>query len=344
MDARQVNQTFDLVGYTGGFVTLHKSGAYYIGACPLCGGRDRFQIKHTNNGDLWICRKCAGDKYHSSIDFLMSYYHEEFREALNRAGGEVENPRRELGNGKPVQKSAPVQVIPSQEWQADAWALVEAAAARLMGDDFEGLPARHYLKERGIDRGSIYRNWLGYAVVYKRPAIVIPHLDLGDVITAVKYRFIDDLASQDKGKRFAMMTGSIPNLFGLQHIRAIDTTLLFVEGELNAISVLQTEPGAVSVISAGSEGNGKAALLKAIARQYERAIVWTDDPAKARTIRERMERPDARILKSPVIECVKYDANQMLQAGLLMDFISAELQAVCLGIPYTPAELERVTA
>jgi hypothetical protein len=174
---------------------------------------------------------------------------------------------------------------------------------------------------------------LGFAVISKRPTIVIPWLDIGDVVTAVKYRFIEELASQNKGKRFSMMAGSMPYLFGLQHILSSDKTLLFVEGELNAISVLQTLPRGVSVVSAGADTNGNAALIRTLASKYSRVIVWTDDPEKARTIRERMNRPEARLLKSPVIEGVKYDANQMLQAGLLMEFISAELATECQGVP-----------
>ena len=130
----------------------------------------------------------------------------------------------------------------------------------------------------------MYMNLLGYATVYKRPAILIPYLDIGNVVTAVKYRFIDKLARSDKTKRFAMLGGSMPYLFGLQHVLESDQTLLFVEGEMNAISVLQTLPRGVSVVSAGSEGNGNAALLRTLARHYKRVFIWTDQPEKARII------------------------------------------------------------
>jgi hypothetical protein len=336
MDAKQVNSTFDLVSYISGLVDLHKNGGYFIGACPICGGRDRFNVKRTQTGDAWICRKCNPDKYHSVIDFLMAYHNEDFKTALQRAGGEVQAPRREPGTGKPVQAPAPVQVLPSDVWQRDAWQAVDKANDRLTTDE-AGEPGRRYLLARGIDKGSIYASLLGFAVIGKRPAIVIPWLDTGDIITAVKYRYIDDMARQDKGKRFSMLTGSMPYLFGLRDILASDKTLLFVEGELNAISVLQTHPAGVSVVSGGSDGNGNAALLQALARHYERVVIWTDDPDKARTIRERMNRPAARLLKSPVLDGVKYDANQMLQAGLLADFIGAELATHCERVTLNPA-------
>jgi len=340
MNAKEVNATFDLVAYVSGIVSLHKSGVYWIGACPMCGGRDRFQIKRTGMGDIWTCRKCAPEKYRSAIDFLMAYHKEDFKQALQRAGGHVQ-PRRALGNGKPVQAPAPVQVMPDQIWQGNAWKQIDDASSRIISR--EGEQAWGYLAARGIHKGSIFTNLLGFATIGKRPAIVIPWLDVGDVVTAIKYRFIDELARTDKSKRFSMMAGSMPYLFGLQHILESDTTLLFVEGELNQVSVLQTLPRGVSVISAGSEGNGNAALLKALARHYQKIVIWTDDPAKARTIRERMNRPEARLLESPVIDGVKFDANQMLQDGLLMEFISAELSTECLGIP-APAVLQQVNA
>jgi hypothetical protein len=331
MDAKQANATFDLVGYAQALVTLHKSGRYFIGACPICGGRDRFQIKQTPSGEIWLCRKCRPGKYNSAIDFLMEYHHEKFTEALRRAGGEVIAPAGPK-HGKPIQPPAPVQELPSQMWQADAWRFVTSASDRLTDQD-AGEAGRRYLLARGISRAMMDSELLGFAVIGKRPAVVIPWMDTGNVITAVKYRFIDELASQDKARRFSAMAGSKPYLFGLQNILESDKTLLFVEGELNAISILQTRPAKVSVISGGSEGNGNAALLQALARHYNRVVIWTDEPEKARTIRERMNRPEARLLKSPVIEGVKFDANQMLQAGLLMEFISAELATVCQGVP-----------
>src|SRR5689334_5958862 len=127
MNAQQVNQTFDLVTYVSGLVTLHKKGGYYIGPCPVCGGRDRFNIKQTTAGHVWICRKCNGEKYHSAIDLLMQLHNEDFKAALKRAGGEVQAPLRPMGTGKPVTPPAPVQVLPSDEWQRDAWRKIDAA-------------------------------------------------------------------------------------------------------------------------------------------------------------------------------------------------------------------------
>lgn len=338
MNAGEINAAFDLLSYVSEIVSLHKSGEYFIGPCPICGGRDRFNLKRTDGGDVWICRKCSPDKYHSVIDFLMAYHNEKFIDALKRAGGEIQQPRRPIGNGKPVRAPAPVQVIPSEEWQAKAWKRIDRANSLLIRKG--GRPARGYLARRGISRGSIYMHLLGYDPAKlctetgtRRPAIVIPWLDRGNIVTAVKYRFIDQLGMTDKNSRYTSLKDGKPDLFGCQHILDSDDTLLFVEGELNAISVLQTLPRGVSVVSAGSERNGDSSSLQGLAHHYDSVVIWTDAPDSARAIRERMNRPDARILKSPEIDHEKWDANRMLQAGLLMEFIRLEFSTECLGIP-----------
>lgn len=332
MNANEINQTFDLVSFVGALVKLAKKKNYHTGPCPICGGRDRFTIK-SGGGDRWHCRKCSPDGYHTPIDFFMQYYNVDFKEALSKMGGEIQKPApiapRQI-------HPAPVQVVPDREWQEKAWKQIDAASDCLLNSD-AGDPGRRYLTGRGIHKGMWNMCLLGYGVIFNRPAVFIPWLDLGNVVTAVKYRFMDELAQHDKNKRFAMMTGSLPYLFGLQHVLPSDQTLVFVEGELNAISVLQTLPRGVSVVSAGSDSNGKNdALLHALAFRYDRIVIWMDDPEKVIKIGERMNRRDAKLIKSPKIDNKEWDANEMLQAGLLMDFIKDTLSAECFGIP-TPA-------
>jgi hypothetical protein len=55
----------------------------------MCGGKDRFQIKRTQTGDVWHCRHCASGKYHSPIDFVMAYRHLDFIQAFRLMGGDV---------------------------------------------------------------------------------------------------------------------------------------------------------------------------------------------------------------------------------------------------------------
>ncbi len=326
MNATEINQTFDLVGY----VTRQLQGKliqkknYYVGPCPMCGGSDRFTIKRAEI-DLWICRQCGDGKYHSPIDFIMRYHNEDFKQALARVGGEFQDPivRRVI---PPV----PVQVAPDQEWQSQALKEIDVASDWLI-EGPAGEPGRRYMTERGISRGSIHRWLLGFGIVSNRPAIFIPYLDVGDMITAVKYRFIDQRAKDNKASRFMMKTGSLPYLFGLQHIQESDQTLLFVEGEFNAISVAQCVPRGVAVVSAGSESNGNANILHALAARFDRLVIWMDNPIRAMAMRDRMAR-DAQLLRSPVKDGRKWDANEMLKAGVLAKFLTRKLSVECRGL------------
>jgi phage/plasmid primase-like uncharacterized protein len=50
---------------------LKQQGHYLIGACPFCGGTDRFQIKRSHDGrEVWFCRQCGDGRYHDVIDFV----------------------------------------------------------------------------------------------------------------------------------------------------------------------------------------------------------------------------------------------------------------------------------
>jgi len=256
----------------------------------------------------------------------VQYHNIDFKEALKRMGGDLlQAPMA----SRPIPPT-PVQVIPDQEWQSNAWKPVDLASDCLI-DDPAGEPGRRYLIARAISRASIHLWLLGYGVVFNRPAIFIPYLDLGDVITAVKYRFIDERAEKNKALRFSMMSGSLPCLFGLQNIQPSDHTLLFVEGELNAISVAQCVPRGVAVVSAGSDSNGNPGLLHALAARFEHVIIWMDNPIKTMAMRDRMAR-DALLLKSPVLHGRKWDANEMLKAGVLGKFLTRQLEVECLGV------------
>lgn len=334
MNAQTVNQTFDLVAEVSKYVELHKSGAYHIGACPMCGGTDRFNIKQ-DGGFWWICRQCGDGKYHTPIDFVMQKNNLSFKDALRAMEGDVvitSQPKRE----KVEPQERTLILAPDQTWQERAWKLVDNASDRLL-DDREGLDGRAYLLGRGISLGSMYRWQLGFfeTVVVKgrawrRPAISIPHKISERCIVGIKYRFLDD-----KEPRYLFEEGSIPHLFGLQHRLDSDDTLLFVEGELNAISIAQMLPKGVTAISSGSEivGDETLYLLGKLARKYQRAAIWMDRSQKVIKVRDGIQRQDALLWQSKQINGVKWDANQFLSAGLLESYLTRKLSVERLGVP-----------
>lgn len=338
MDARMVNCTVELLPLVT--VPLRKVGAYHVGACPFCGGRDRFTVKHTPNGDRWHCRHCGDGKYHTVIDFVMRRDNCDFKTAVQILGGETRAPVQAAARPKPQ----PIQ-IPSAEWQADAWREVDAAMTALT--ETHGAAARAFLQSRGVSF-AMWEAWLlGFGMVYdpvvkrKRPAVVIPWRDMEggrEAITAVKYRFIDS-DPNPKALRYYGKKGSTFDLpFGMFDILpGFHRTLLLVEGEFNCISVAQCRPAGMSVLSFGGEVGGRLDVLQAIVDKFANVFVWADDiwdnprQAKRATELRALVRGRGKTLRSARRDGVKWDANQLLQAGVLPEFLGRVFGVGCQG-------------
>lgn len=327
MDAMTINQTTDLLSLVE--YELKKHGAYHVGACPFCGGRDRFTVKRTPKGYRWHCRQCGDGKYHTAIDYIMRRDDCDFKTAYQTLTGKSPQPTRAAMRPRPK----PI-TLPSHDWQAQALQLIDKASDSLLSD--EGQAGQEYLSRRGLLRGTWYAWLLGFAFAYdpkvkrNRPAIVLPWLDMdaGDeVITAVKYRFIDN---DSEGLRYTSRTGSMPLLFGLWDAIESDATLLLVEGELNALSLWQCRPRGVTVLSFGSEGGGRKDVLQTVAKKYRRVLVWCDDAARTKQYQAMLARPCEKI-QSLKVDGEKLDANSLLQKGELQNFIAHILGVACLG-------------
>ena len=334
MDANQINQTVELLPLVGS--ELRKAGAYYVGPCPMCGGVDRFTVKHTSGGDRWHCRQCGDGKYHGVIDFIMRRDNVSFLEACKViSGGELCTAAKYTTNTQ-LPKAQPVQV-PDSEAQVKMLAAMSAAAEALLTP--EGSAARDYLTARGLQPCTWDAWHLGYAMAYDsavkryRPAVSIPwyYVDARrEVITAIKYRFIDN-DPDPKASRFTSGAGSKKGaLYGLWTVIESSKTLMIVEGELNALSLWQCQPEGVTVLSIGSEGGGREDVIKQIAARYDRVFIWCDDAGRTLQYKAMTSQP-VQGLQSPKVDGKKIDANDLLKAGELADFINHILQVNCHG-------------
>ena len=126
----------------------------------------------------------------------------------------------------------------SEEWQRQAWELVNAAVKRLGTN--EGQPVREYLEKRGLrpETWQAFSLGAGYCDMptSKRRglAVVMPWLS-GNRICNVKFRFVSPADERD---RFNSKRGGEVILFGLQNV-TLGETLILVEGEFNAMSLWQ---------------------------------------------------------------------------------------------------------
>jgi hypothetical protein len=206
---------------------------------------------------------------------------------------------------------------------------INAASDRLLGN--AGGVGRRYLEERGISLSTAYVYLLGMdqnkfdsVTETIRPAIVIPWFDTdpaGETITAIKYRFIDNLAGDPKHR---YTSWGRPIIFGL-HTAAGHDRLILVEGEINAMSIVQTsarELLGIDALSFGGQSGSRKSVLKRLVKDYRHVIVWADDPEKAKEIPSSLDIPTGALC-STSIDGLKYDANALLQKNLLSDFLRA---------------------
>ncbi len=327
MNAQDINQTFDLITLAQGDTDLKPAGHYFIGACPFCGGKDRFNLARKDNGWRWLCRHCTEAKYKTPIDYVMRRDGLDFKQAFAKMGGDTYTPAPRPRAELPAIET-PALILPDANWQAQRWHEVTQASDSLLANK----PASAYLETRALDPSIWDVYLLGFGMVFdprmqiKRPAISIPWWDADETITAIKYRFIDDLA-KDKDKRYTMAKGSKQILFGL-HMAGGNETLILIEGEINAVSITQAamrDIPHIDSLSFGSETASHANILQAVAEDYQRVIVWADDPDHANTIRLSLDR-SAEAICSPVFDGVKYDANTLLQKGLLSPFLQETIK------------------
>ena len=329
IDTDRIKQSVDLRDLAGTYTELHnvkKDGVEMAGPCPKCRGDDRFHVKQ----DWWFCRQCYpldNGKGHDAIAFVMWREDVDFREACRRldAGAVASDRPRVAPQPKPKE-----YLWNDADWQAEAARFVREAQTRIELPD--GEPGRSYLAGRGITPET-WRAWgLGYAtpkhptIHEPRPAICLPWQGRG-TIKAVQYRFF--WTEIDHGDRFAQRAGGERTLYGVDLLGKHFDTLVLCEGELNALAIWQAARAAgldrLDVLSFGSDSNKDTAgdLAPKMARRYKRVIVWADDPDKARAAMAAM--PGARGLRSVEQDGRKLDANVLLQAGALGDFLAEAL-------------------
>lgn len=327
-----LRRTVDLYHLAAKDTNLRKAGAnWYAGPCPFCGGRDRFTLKRTADGWRWLCRHCTDGKYLDSIDYIQRRDNLDFKQAVRWLGGDISALR---DDDRPPVAQKPKPVEPPQDPQTIERLAETAyrASNELDGDSPLAAQVRAYLDRRGILPPTYRRALLGAKAVFdpkaqrERPAVLIPYFDAGLQVRAIKYRFADD---DPAGLRYVMEKGSRSGFYYLPETLGHFDRLMIVEGELNLLSLAQVLPE-LDIISTGSQSlsEGMKRVLYVLAARYRRAYCWFDDPQKAA---EAARLVRGVPVQSPQADGQKWDANRILQADLLHDFISRLTGVHCYG-------------
>jgi DNA primase len=124
------------------------NGGEFCGACPFCGGNDRFRVWPEFKGGRFWCRGC--NKHGDNIQYLRDAQGLSYREACERLGIDMKSIKdlhltgqRERAGFIPKEAASPPLL-----WQEKATAFFQAAQQTLLAD--QGSEARTFLHGRGL--------------------------------------------------------------------------------------------------------------------------------------------------------------------------------------------------
>jgi len=157
-----------------GFSLVVQSGFEFHGACPVCGGYDRFIIQSDKN--RYICRNSAcalnnSGHYGDIINFLRTYKGLSYKEACRVSGKKLNFSNNSFNAKKKIdtkQKKAwlpKVRRLPNLKWQGKAFSFILWSYDNLKkGVKYKGLDINQWLKNRGITESIIDKYKLGWNI------------------------------------------------------------------------------------------------------------------------------------------------------------------------------------
>ena len=350
---RAALQNADIVQMAGQRVELRKnSRKQHAGPCPKCGGDDRFYCEKS----YFACRQCH-PKRGDAIEYISWIDNLPYADALAKLGGPLPITPA-IDKVKPVAK-APVQ---DRGWneQQKRQLVIDAHLSLLKGTAKQAQAAMTYLQNRCIDIETIKAFDIGYAAKYlphtwedgrftypRQVAITLPWFNHDGALISIKYRFIekhdytdlDGKARTGENKTSEWGNQEHGNLFGWQQLQGPNNrqVLIICEGEMNALSLWKVGNHVIDVLSAGPQGqiiNLPAAAVD-LAKQYKHVIVWADE----RDIADKAAKQiGAAAMESP--KSAEYpkgaDANDMLKAGALFDWLTFAMGQLGVEVPPLP--------
>ena len=211
-------------------------GGEYAGACPFCGGRDRFRA-WPEQGRYW-CRQCGAEG--DAIDYLRRKGGLGFREAVVALGGQVP-----AGKSAPDVKRCEKPAAPS--WGARGQGLAQECHEALLKD----AEALAWLHGRGLSDRTIAEFGLGFNVgtgyrygVYLPAGWVIPMQGVDGGFYGLQVRQPDGMTP-----KYKLVAGSHHPLLGRLTGKHC---LLVTEGGFDAMLAWQIAGDLVDVATLGS--------------------------------------------------------------------------------------------
>jgi DNA primase len=127
IDLDRVKQDADLLAIVERDTQLKKvastNGGELAGACPFCGGHDRFHIQpNAKPFPIWMCRQCRSGKWDTVIGYIAKHdnldptKHNDLVKICQRAVGKVST----TSIPRPTLPPYPAYKPPANDWQGSA--------------------------------------------------------------------------------------------------------------------------------------------------------------------------------------------------------------------------------
>uniref|UniRef100_A0A7C4Q771 DNA primase/helicase Gp4 N-terminal Bacteriophage T7-like domain-containing protein n=1 Tax=Bellilinea caldifistulae TaxID=360411 RepID=A0A7C4Q771_9CHLR len=279
IDLSALKLQIDLLALASAHTSLQRvaasGGGEWAGACPFCGGRDRFRVQpHARPEPRWLCRHCTDGKWQDAIAFGQRLYpHLTFREVCERLSGGRLTLRSAQSRPQPVIQ--PAYAPPLEEWQQQARRVIERGQENLWSR--AGSAARRYLQARGFKETTLQVWKLGYSDGFQIGQMVVPRGVVIPCITGgqVWYLKIALLPGQPircprcgspaRARQPCLACGTVSKYRGVSGNRTAAifggdqlinaAQALFVEGEFDALIAWQSLAGEMPVCTVGSASN-----------------------------------------------------------------------------------------
>lgn len=332
VDTRSVNLLHII---PGNFKKVASTGGgEYHGACPFCGGNDRFVIQPHKANPSWWCRKC--DKKGDAIAFKQAYDNLNFVDAVKALNLESQLAT-ETTSSKTLkfysnQNIAPakddgIPALDNPEWQSLAHRFMEWSWRNLHSGDYPHV--QQYLIERGFSEYHTdlwmigynpkdYRwNW-GGVEVFAPAGIVIPWMDANETIYKLNIR-----RDNPGNSKYLQIKGGANWLFNEHRIKA-DSMVVMVEGELDAISIAVGYPHhRVVPVATGSSSGARWLRWAALLSSANRVLIAfdNDDAGESATKWWAQYLPNAKRILPEMKDCNEmlinhYPFDEWLKKGL----------------------------
>jgi DNA primase len=303
-------------------------GGEYAGMCPWCQGTDRFRVWPFSERPHYWCRGCgkAGDH----IAFLMEWCNMSFVNACQELGIEP---------GETISHAAPMffdDDPPPKKWQEMAELVVLSAEKYLWN---KAPHALEYLRKRGFSDETIQQARLGYVPLTKDgtwyqkpfdawgltdemlsekqrqkgcvkvpPGILIPWYADNNIWKLAIKRF----EASEKEMKYGQVIGSKDALYGSDRLQR-NKPVVLVEGEFDALSIVQSARDLVAPIATGSTEKARRPLWIAKLASFAKCtlVSFDNDVAGDTASKDWLETLPNSMRWIPF----SHDCNDMLKEG-----------------------------